>query len=369
MALLPILQDLADWFMQMIDQYGPQIVAAFEWIAEIIKQLLPQFFALVDFLANQLPAATQGLQETWAEVWPVLQELAQIFVQWFQDNLPLIIETGRTLLDFWQNSVVPTLDNVWAIIVEIVSTAINTVLNVVALVMQVITGDWEAAWMTIQEIASTIWQAILTISSEFIEAVANFVGTTTEEIKAQWQSNWQMVLTIVQAIWDNILSAVQDRIEAVRKTVMDKIEAIKSGLNAQISAFRAVGEALIDGIKEGVLAAAGRLVQAAVDAVRKALQAAKDAVGISSPSRVFRQQVGQAIGAGIALGIGDLTPAIQAQIVRAVVPGGAGGGGSRITSTSITNAPSFNLTTQSTTRPGALSMEFGAMEAAYRVTR
>ena len=98
MALLPILQDLADWFMQMIDQYGPQIVAAFEWIAEIIKQLIPQFFALIDFLANQLPGATTRLQEIWAEVWPVLQELAQVFVQWFQDNLPLIIETGQVML-------------------------------------------------------------------------------------------------------------------------------------------------------------------------------------------------------------------------------------------------------------------------------
>ena len=100
-----------------------------------------------------------------------------------------------------------------------------------------------------------------------------------------------------------------------------------------------------------------------------ALDAAKAAVGIGSPSRVFRAQVGQAIGAGIALGIGDLTPAIQAQIVRAVVPGSAGGGGSTTTSTSITNAPSFNLTTQSITRPGALSMEFSAMEAAYMATR
>src|SRR5690606_7296159 len=57
------------------------------------------------------------------------------------------------------------------------------------------------------------------------------------------------------------------------------------------------------GMAEGLQAAAGQLAQAAANAAAQALAAAKSALGIASPSRVMRDEVGAMISAGIAQGI------------------------------------------------------------------
>ncbi|MDU2498941.1 MAG: hypothetical protein E7D19_26310, partial [Klebsiella grimontii] len=64
-----------------------------------------------------------------------------------------------------------------------------------------------------------------------------------------------------------------------------------------------VGLNIITGIASGIAGAAGKLVDAAVGAAKDALNWVKDKLGIHSPSRVFRDQVGVMIGRGMAEGI------------------------------------------------------------------
>ena len=64
-----------------------------------------------------------------------------------------------------------------------------------------------------------------------------------------------------------------------------------------------VGRNIVDGIKNGLANAAWALVDAAKDLGNKALSGIKGVLGIKSPSRVFRDQVGKMIPAGIGVGI------------------------------------------------------------------
>jgi hypothetical protein len=59
-----------------------------------------------------------------------------------------------------------------------------------------------------------------------------------------------------------------------------------------------------------------------------------------------------------------LTPALAEQINAAVSPVMTGGGGTVVNN--FNNQPAYNLTTQSITQPGALALEFDAMELASR---
>ncbi|WP_048042504.1 phage tail protein, partial [Methanosarcina mazei] len=66
-----------------------------------------------------------------------------------------------------------------------------------------------------------------------------------------------------------------------------------------------VGKNIIGGITNGIKSMAVGLAQSAKDAAKGALNGAKDYLGIKSPSRVFRDEVGKMIGAGMAEGIAD----------------------------------------------------------------
>lgn len=64
-----------------------------------------------------------------------------------------------------------------------------------------------------------------------------------------------------------------------------------------------LGANIISGIANGILSGAGAIVSAAQDAASRALNAAKSFLGIHSPSRVFRDEVGKMIPQGMAVGV------------------------------------------------------------------
>lgn len=64
-----------------------------------------------------------------------------------------------------------------------------------------------------------------------------------------------------------------------------------------------LGSNIISGIANGILSGAGAIVSAAQDAASRALNAAKNFLGIHSPSRVFRDEVGKMIPQGMAVGV------------------------------------------------------------------
>ena len=82
-----------------------------------------------------------------------------------------------------------------------------------------------------------------------------------------------------------------------------------------VNSARSVGKAISAGMARGILDGESTVIQAAVKVAASALQAAKDKLGVASPSRVFRDEVGIMISRGIGEGIlrGERE---QAEIIR-----------------------------------------------------
>lgn len=95
------------------------------------------------------------------------------------------------------------------------------------------------------------------------------------------------------------------------------LSALGSNLAARVrSAFSGgwydVGYYISAGIASGIRGGSSLITAAAVQAAKQALAAAKRALGVRSPSRVFRDQVGRMIPAGIAQGVRQGGPEVEA---------------------------------------------------------
>jgi len=108
-----------------------------------------------------------------------------------------------------------------------------------------------------------------------------------------------------------------------------------------------LGKDMVDSIARGI-ASSDAIRRAAVEAAQRALQGAREALGIHSPSKVF-MEVGAQMMAGMAAGIGQ---SVQPQMalaaatpVLASLPAMGGGAGSIIT-ISLTYAPAISLASQ-----------------------
>jgi TP901 family phage tail tape measure protein len=108
---------------------------------------------------------------------------------------------------------------------------------------------------------------------------------------------------------------------ATKQNMADAVKAIQDGAKAIITALKplptqimaifdafpwsSIGKAIADGIAQGIAAGSAKIKEAARQAANAALKEAKTTLGIASPSKRAREEVGRMFGKGLSLGITD----------------------------------------------------------------
>jgi hypothetical protein len=89
---------------------------------------------------------------------------------------------------------------------------------------------------------------------------------------------------------------------------------------AKIASFTGIGSAMVDGIASGISNGATKVIDAITGVADGAVSAAKKALRINSPSKVFHAEVGEGIGEGIAGGVEESSSGISDSIEAATSP-------------------------------------------------
>jgi len=299
-AVQPLVNELGVWLEEnlptaiefLTNVWNEKLVPAFEEAKTfVLGTLLPAFNDLVEFFKTEGPGALETLRGIWETVWGVIQEKASVFISWFEENLPLIQETGETIANFWKNNIAPTLDNVWGIIEGLFDMFSGNILESAELVMNLINGNWEEAWENVKEVASNIWDNIKKIASEFLEGVLNFFGSNTEEFTNQWKENWELAKTIVSEIWEkiktffvttweNIKTSAITAWENLKTTISTAIENIKTSITEKLNSIKEFWT----GIWEGIKGIVGEKIQGAKDKVNEILTSLFEKMGLDLDS-------------------------------------------------------------------------------------
>lgn len=212
------------------------------------------------------------------------------------------------ITDWWSglwNGIKDVASNIWNGIKTVIGIAINAVKTVISNVANVIKTLWKDFWNGIKVIVSGVWNAIITIVSACINAVAKIIRAITNAIKGNWKAAWNDVKSAFSGIWRSLSGVVRGAFGGV-------ISAISNGMGKAINAVRSkanslwsAGKNFVMGFVKGIRGAIGSAVSAAAHMAKSALKAAKSALGIHSPSRVMRDQVGYYVVAGFANGLTD----------------------------------------------------------------
>lgn len=185
------------------------------------------------------------------------------------ENLPQLITQGAMVITNFVSGILSSLPSVLQsgvqMILRLVDGIINNLPSIVSAAAQAIARFVSSVASNLPQILSTGIKIIGELASGLIRAIPNLVGKIPQ---------------IISAIKDAFLS----------------VDWLNVGVN------------IIKGIASGVASAAGQLVDAAVSAATDALNWVKSKLGIHSPSRVFRDQVGKNMALGIGVGFEDNIP-------------------------------------------------------------
>lgn len=178
---------------------------------------------------------------------------------------------------------------------------------------------------------SKLVQGIMQNLPTIVEKGAVLIGKIAEgfirNLPAIVSALARMFESIVSTIVQNLPSMLQQGLEILGKIVAGLIRAIPDVISAigQINEtikntlknvdWAQLGKDIINGIIAGLYALGSSIGNALKDIVTQGLDAAKKKLGIASPSKVFRDEVGKWIPAGIAVGIeantSEVTGAIE----------------------------------------------------------
>lgn len=313
------------------------LVTIFTPIVEAIKavwQPLSEFFStLWQGIVTVAQTIWQGLVTVVQTVWTNIQTVVQTAIQ----VLSTVIQTGMQVIQtVWSTiwDVIKTVvQTVWTVISTIVSTAINALAGIIKAVTAAIQGDWSGAWNGIKGVVETVWNGIKTVVTTAINGVRSVITSVMNGIKSVMTSIWNAIKSVTSSVMSGIRSVVSSGMSSVRSVVSSMMNAVRSafsagwnaarsvtssGINAAVNVVRSAassmasaGRNFVMGFVNGIRGAIGAAASAAASMARAAMSSAKAALGIHSPSRVMRDQVGYYVAAGMAVGMRDNADMVQ----------------------------------------------------------
>ena len=176
-------------------------------------------------------------------------------------------------------------------------------------------------------------------------------GVFSRAIAAAVSAGTQLVTRVA-----SILATLPSRAAQVLSSFPSRVH---NALRAAVSGAFSIGQDIMSGVARGISAGIGAVVSIAQRAARNILDGMKNALDIRSPSRVFADEVGREITAGVSVGVDEGTPSLVNTIntlARGLVPG-------------VSNVTSTDASTQSIViSPGAVQVNLmgGASDAQAR---
>ena len=205
-----------------------------------------------------------------------------------------------TLSNAWE-SVKTTASTKWANIKTTLTTTWEGIKTTATTKWNSLKSSISTAWDNIKTTASTKWTAIKSSLSTAWDGIKTAASTKWNNLKTTISTGWNNIKSNATTAWSTIKSSLSSTWDSIKSTASTKWDNIKSTI--QNKGWSGIGSNICEGIKSGINSGWTALKNKVSEVASSLLDKAKKALGIHSPSRLFRDIVGLNIGYGIGEGI------------------------------------------------------------------
>ena len=267
------------------------------------------------------------LVEKAPEIVDVAIVMIQSFINAIQENLPMITSSAIEIVIALTNGILEMLPQILQLGIDII--------------VQLINGIAEQAPVLIPQIVETLLNLFMTLTSPenlekladagvklvlgLIEGIINSIPVLLSDTDRLLQVmitvlsggqalmakvGWELIKALISALGD-MLSPLGEKAKELLNKIVNKI---KEG----VTSLKNVGKDLIKGLWNGMLNAKDWLLNKVKSFAKSIIQKIKDTLGIASPSKVMRDEVGKFVAQGIGVGFEDELDNVYNSMQRAV---------------------------------------------------
>ncbi|WP_000141475.1 hypothetical protein [Staphylococcus aureus] len=301
-------------------------VASVVWnaILTAITTAVSNVYNFIMIVWNQIVAYLQGL---WngiiaiaTTVWNLLVTIITTVFTTIMTIVMTIWTAIWTFLSTIWNTIITIATTIWNLLVTVITTVFTTIMTIAMTIWNAIRTFLQTLWNTIVTVATKVWNAITTTISTALQAAWSFISNI-------WNTIWSFLSGILTTIWNKVVSiftqvvsTISDKmsqawnfivtkgmqwVSTITSTLINFVNRVVQGfvnvvnkvsqgmtnavnkVKSFVDDFVSAGADMIRGLMRGIGNMARDLAEKAASVAKGALNAAKRALGIHSPSREF----------------------------------------------------------------------------------
>ncbi|EOB0607845.1 TPA: hypothetical protein RPK76_002238 [Staphylococcus aureus] len=301
-------------------------VASVVWnaILTAITTAVSNVYNFIMIIWNQIVAYLQGL---WngiiaiaTTVWNLLVTIITTVFTTIMTIVMTIWTAIWTFLSTIWNTIITIATTIWNLLVTVITTVFTTIMTIAMTIWNAIWTFLQTLWNTIVTVATKVWNAITTAISTALQAAWSFISNI-------WNTIWSFLSGILTTIWNKVVSiftqvvsTISDKmsqawnfivtkgmqwVSTITSTLINFVNRVVQGfvnvvnkvsqgmtnavnkVKSFVDDFVSAGADMIRGLMRGIGNMARDLAEKAASVAKGALNAAKRALGIHSPSREF----------------------------------------------------------------------------------
>ncbi|WP_270668268.1 phage tail protein [Staphylococcus hominis] len=319
--LMPIFQQFGDMINQILGVVVVQainfLVEAFKslWLAvsviftaigaivsSVIQLIVGLFTAFIQLITGDFTGALQTLQTTFWNVlntiWTAVQSIFTQISEFIFASLNSILGTSISSWSQIFSSTYQFLSQIFSSVAQWFGQVAQTIASKMAQALGYIISNG-SQWVS--SIASTLASFVSSVISGFVRVVSSVAQYMAQGLSRVISGGSQWVSSIISAM-ARFLSSVISGFSNVASQTQAGMQRAYSTIVGFVGQFASAGMDLMRGLVQGIMNGMSWVVNAARNVAKSAVNAAKSALGIHSPSRVFKEIGGytmQGFGIGI----------------------------------------------------------------------
>ena len=310
-ALVHLGAELLKGFMMLVPLIGKAITVLIETILNIIIDLAPKLgeaavviittfldtlrasiVKIIEVAVEIVQAFLGGIAANQGSLLESAVNLILSFIQGITSQVGRLVAAGVTMIVDFVTGILNTVgansqrvvDSVVDLVTDLIVAIINTAKNSVTKVIQAATDLMVAILTGIGNSAQRVIDTGIEVVTDLVVGVLNGLNNSINRIINAAVDLALGIMTGINNASDRVLNAaaqlVIDLINKLANTIRNKSPEIRE-------AGRNLGSAIIDGMTGGLSGGSSKIVEHAKSVARNALNAAKNILGIASPSKEF----------------------------------------------------------------------------------
>lgn len=304
---------IADFWQKSGNDITASSSRAWGAVLDIVQRASQTLGSILQSIAAFINTHRSDIVMTLTDAWRSIQNVIQTVLPAIQT---IITTIARAVADFWRQNgadIMATTQSAWKTITQIVQTATQIVTTILSGLAQFVSAHGS----TITAVLSAAWETIKTVVTTMLNLIHGVLTSVLQAIQGDWSSAWSTLQATSAQFVQGIIASVQAAFGVLQAAFGNVIDQIKRMWQGFVNDAHGLGRAIIDGIAGGVAGGVGALVGAVSAAAQRALNEAKRALGVRSPSRVFAEAVGLPIAQGMALGVMQGAPLVAEAVSSA----------------------------------------------------